>query len=153
MIRSKTERFRSRKPAKAVKGKPRAAIAEARRLLEERIRQKLVSYQAIRHLDLEWSSAVEAGTAEFDLQKAKRFQSHYEEWMVGTDEILRDIRKMQAKGLTIAGSLDFRHTVGYCPAGIDIEQTLATFERLERGEGVVINEANFDQIFPPRSSE
>jgi hypothetical protein len=150
MINSKSQRFARRKVSKTVRRKPAAGMVKARQVLEDRIRQKLASYSAIRHLELEWGSAVEAGTTPFDLQKAKRFQSLYEDWMGDTEEILKGIRQMVAKGLAVAGTLDFRDTVGFCPAGIDIEETLATFKRLERGEGVVVHEVNVGKIFPCR---
>jgi hypothetical protein len=118
--------------------------------LEDRIERKLASYAAIRHLDLEWSSAVRWGTAEFDLKKAKRFQSLYEDWFAGTMGMIVEMKKYESRGILVMRSQEFREAVGYCPAGIDIEEVIRNFERLEKGEGVVVHEGSVNGKLPGR---
>jgi hypothetical protein len=152
MIKSKANRFEQPKSGKRKSNNSASRQSEMRRELEDRIRRKLASYLAIEHLDKEWGAAVESGAAEFDLRKAKQFQSLYEDWARDTDAILKSIRRMEAKGVRVAGALDFRDTVGFCPAGIDVEKMIDTFERLERGEGVVFSEVDGGKVHPRRHS-
>lgn len=144
MIKSNTQRFGrglKRQPSQAktrTSGSRRYSETGA---VEEQIRLKLASYKAIQQVDEAWSTAVRLEKVEFNRGMARQIQTMYEDWMKGTDGIIRKMKALEARGQAVARSEEFRDTVGYCPAGIDANETLETLRRLENGEGIVVHEA------------
>ena len=127
-----------------------AAAPQARHSVDEEVLRKLLDHGAIEQLVRQWELALETGAEEYNRDKAKRFISMYDEWMKGTDLLLKKIEEAQSNGHSVARSLEFRDAVGFCPAGIDLDESARTLKRLENGEGVVVHVGTLNGKIPGR---
>jgi hypothetical protein len=120
--------------------------------LRKRVREMLAAYKTIHSLDMQWSSAVREGTITYSRPVARHFQAQYQRWLDQADPLWKLVKEAQRQGHQIPRAAEFRQTVGFCPAGYDLDQIAEDAKRLERGEGVPLTEAVHGKVLHRRAS-
>ena len=109
--------------------------------LQDLIDLGLQCHAFIERIEKTWSARVDDGSLQYDIKDVKLIQSLYRQWLAPCDHMLAVIKDFESRGFTVRNAPEFRDAVGFCSLPqIDIEESQRTFDRFERGEGVVVKE-------------
>jgi hypothetical protein len=109
--------------------------------LETLLAVGLTLFKVIELAEDRWSSKVRSGEIEFKKEDAESVKALYSWWRKPGDRILVSIKQFETEGYPVAGADEFREAIGRCIAPtIDVDATLDSIERLNKGEGRPLKE-------------